>query len=95
MRAAFHVSLAADVRATLDYVIEVGGAEALQRIRDAGTDRFAIRTFRKLDCTRNPELTGYVCEFAVDIDVVNGALSHTLNGRFLPGPNGLVFRHAV
>lgn len=90
MRAAFQVSLAAQVQSALDYLAEVGGPEAVRKVRDAGTDRFAIRTFRKLDCTR--ELAGYVCGFAVDIDVVNGALSHTLSGRFLPGPHGLVFR---
>jgi hypothetical protein len=95
MRVAFQATLTADVQSALDYVVEVGGAGALQRIRDAGTDRFAIRTFRKLDCTRSPELTGHVCGFAVDIDVVNGALSHTLNGSFLAGPRGLVFRHTA
>ena len=95
MRAAFQVRLAAEVEATLDYVAEVGGYEAVRRVREAGTDRFAIRAFRKLDCTRDPDLAGFVCGFAVDIDVVNGALSRTLNGRFLPGPHGLVFRHEV
>jgi len=95
MRAAFHTTLTADVQSALDYIVEVGGTEALRRVRDAGTDRFAIRTFRKLDCARNPDLTGYVCGFAVDIDVVNGAQSHTLSGSFLTSPHGLVFRHAA
>jgi hypothetical protein len=95
MRAAFQATLSADVQSALDYIAEVGGAEALQRVRDAGTDRFAIRTFRKLDCARNPDLTGYVCGFAVDIDVVSGAQSHTVSGNFLTGPRGLVFRHAA
>jgi len=55
MRAAFQATLSADVQSALDYIAEVGGAEALQRVRDAGTDRFAIRTFRKHDCARTPD----------------------------------------
>jgi hypothetical protein len=92
MRAAFQARLTADVATTLDYVAEVGGYEAVQRVRAAGTDRFTIRSFRKRDCTRNSEMPGFMCDFAVDIDVVNGALSHTLSGHFVPGPHGLVFR---
>jgi len=92
MRAAFQARLTADVAATLDYVAEVGGYEAVARVHAAGTDRFTIRSFRKRDCTRNSEMPGFVCGFAVDIDVVNGALSHSLSGHFVPGPGGLVFR---
>jgi hypothetical protein len=93
MRAAFQARLTADVAAALDYVAEVGGYEALARVRATGTDRFTIRSFRKRDCTRNAEMPGFVCGFAVDIDVVNGALSQTLSGHFVPSPQGLVFRH--
>ena len=93
MRSAFQLTLATDVQAVLDYVVEVGGSPVLQRVRDAGTDRFSIRAFRKIECTRSVDMAGHVCGFAVDIDVVTGALSHTLNGFFLPGPRGLVFRH--
>jgi hypothetical protein len=90
MRAAFHDSLAAQVQAVLVFAVEIGGAEALAKIRAAGTDRFELRTFRKLDCMRAPE-RAYRCDFTVDIDVVNGSLQRRLSGRFTDGPDGLVF----
>src|SRR5262245_19493651 len=92
MRAAFQARLTADVAATLDYIAEVGGYDAVARVRAAGTDRFTIRSFRKSNCTRSVEMPGFVCGFAVDIDVVNGALSQTMSGTFVPGPQGFVFR---
>jgi hypothetical protein len=93
MRAAFTATLAAQVQAALDFVAETGGEEAVRKVRDAGTDRFEIRAFRKLDCARDSILRGYICGFTVDIGVVDGALARTLSGYFLPGPGGLAFRH--
>jgi hypothetical protein len=90
MRAAFQDSLAAQVQAVLVFAAETGGREALAKIQTAGTDRFELRAFRKLDCMRVPE-RGYRCDFAVDIGVVNGNIQRRLNGRFSSGPNGLRF----
>jgi len=93
LRIAFEKRLAADVESALAFVAETGGPAAVEQVRAAGTDRFAIRTFRKLDCARLDEGRGFVCGFAVDIDVVNGVLHRTLSGYFLPGPNGPVFKY--
>ena len=93
MKTAFEARLTADVQGALAFVAETGGPAAVEKVREAGTDRFAIRTFRKLDCTRLDAAPGYACKFAVDIDVVNGTLRRTLSGQFLPGSDGLVFRH--
>jgi len=91
MRAAFESKLAADVQAALAFVAETGGPIAIERVREAGTDRFTVRSFRKTDCTRSD--TGYVCGFVVDIDVVDGLLHRELSGYFIPTANGLVFKH--
>jgi len=88
LRAAFRDSLTADVQAVLDFVAETGGPGALAKIYAAGTDRFEVHAFRKLDCMRAPE-RGYRCNFAVDIGVVNGSLKRRLSGRFTRGPDGL------
>ena len=93
MRIAFEARLAADVAGALAFVAETGGPAAVEKVHEAGTDRFAISSFRKLDCMRTGEAQGHVCAFEVDIDVVNGTLRRTLSGQFLPGPDGLVFRH--
>lgn len=91
MRAAFEASLAAQVRSALDFVAETGGEAALARIRAARTDAFDLRAFIKRDCAPAPDRAGHVCEFAVRIDVVTGALERTLTGRFYRGPRGLEF----
>jgi hypothetical protein len=91
MRAAFESKLAADVQTALAFVAETGGPAAIERVRQAGTDRFTVRSFRKTDCTRSD--TGHVCGFVVDIDVVDGLLHRELNGSFIPTANGLVFKH--
>lgn len=87
MQQAFETSLAIQVRNALDFVAEVGGAEAVDKIRQAGSDRFAIRSFRKLDCSRAGD-AGYLCSFAVDIELVNGSLERRIDGRFLPNSSG-------
>jgi hypothetical protein len=93
MRIAFAARLAADVQGALAFVAETGGAAAVDQVRAAGTDRFEIRSFRKLDCARMDEGRGYVCGFVVDVNVVNGTLHRTLSGYFLPGPSGPIFKH--
>jgi hypothetical protein len=91
MRTAFEAHITSDVQAALDFAQEVGGPEAVAKIRAAGTDRFEIRTFQKLDCTRSETKPGYVCGFLVDIGMVGGDLQSVLLGRFFRGSNGLDF----
>ncbi len=93
MRAAFETRLTAQVSSVLDFVAETGGDEALEKIRAARTDEFAIRRFKKLDCGRSAARPGYVCTFAVQVGVVSGVLEETMTGRFVEGPRGLVFAH--
>ena len=93
MRAAFETRLGAQVRSVLDFVAETGGDAALEKIRAARTDEFAIRAFRKLDCARGAPARAYVCTFAVQVGVVSGVLEETMTGRFVDGPRGLVFAY--
>jgi hypothetical protein len=86
MRSAFEMKLAAQVQSALDFVAETSGADAVEKLRQAGTDRFAVRTFKKQDCLRGE--AGYVCAFAVDLTVVTGTIQQTVRGRFQPGPDG-------
>jgi len=94
MRAAFEVSLASQVQNALDFVAETAGPAAVAKVREAGTDRFAISTFRKLGCQRG-EKAGHVCRFSVDIAVIDGTLSEELTGRFFLSDDGYVFTHDV
>jgi hypothetical protein len=87
MQRAFEASLADQIRNTLDFVSQVSGVEAVEQIRQAGSDRFAIRSFRKLDCSRAGD-AAYHCSFAVDIEVMNGNLERRIDGRFSPAPRG-------
>jgi len=89
MQRAFETSLATQVRNTLDVIAEVSGPEAVEKIRQAGSDRFAIRSFRKLDCSRAREV-GYRCSFAVDIELMNGSMERRLDGRFSPDLSGVL-----
>ncbi|MEI7805848.1 MAG: hypothetical protein WCI56_11005 [Hyphomicrobiales bacterium] len=91
MRSAFESSLAAKVRSAVTFVSETGGAEALATVRKNGTDRFNINDFHKRECKRSGEMPGYVCNFTVRIDLVNGALQGTMSGRFIAAPGGLVY----
>jgi hypothetical protein len=95
MKTAFEISMAAQVSNALEFVTEAGGPEALDKVREAGSDRFAIRSFRKLDCARSSDTPSYVCAFSVDIELMNGDLQRRMNGRFLAGPQGLVFAEEV
>lgn len=92
MRAAFEANLTAQVQNALDFVAESNGPDAVAKVREAGTDRFEIRTFRKLYC-RPGEKAGFVCGFAIDIGVRDGAVQETLVGRFFFGDAGLAFTH--
>lgn len=93
MRHAFAADLADGVNSVLAYVAETGGEEAVTRIRKAGTDRFEIRGFRKLECHADPERPGHVCAFAVAIDTVRGPIEQSITGRFEIDACGLVYRH--
>lgn len=91
MRNAFEGTLALQVRNALDFASESGGSGAVARIRDNGMDRFAVNSFRKLDCARDAKKTGYVCTFIVDLGLANGAMQGKITGRFMPAQAGYVF----
>jgi hypothetical protein len=91
MRIAVERTLATQVRNAMEFAAESGGPQAVQQIRQNGTDRFELRAFHKRACARMVGQHGYRCDFAVDIGVVNGSLQHTLAGRFFAGPRGLLF----
>lgn len=91
MRRAFAEALSAQVRGAIAYAEEAGGAAALDRIRDAGTALFEVRSFTKLDCARLPAQPGHECGFVVEIGTVAGTLQQNLRGRFVNGPDGLRF----
>ena len=91
MRGAFVQSMARQVRNAIEFVAESGGPQLAQEIQQNGTDRFELRTFEKRVCLRVAGKRGYMCEFTVDIDVMNGSLQRTMSGRFFTGTHGLVF----
>lgn len=91
MKRAFEASLSIQVRNALDFVADADGPEAVEKIKHAGSDRFAIRSFRKLDCARAGRDASYLCSFAVDVEVMNGNLERHMNGRFSPSSGGLAF----
>ena len=86
MRRAFETSLALQVRNALDFVAETAGAHAVQKIQQAGGDRFAVRSFRKRTCTRAAD--SYLCSFAVDVELTTGQIERLLSGRFAPRRGG-------
>jgi hypothetical protein len=95
MQGAFETSLTIQVRNMLDFIAEVSGTEAAEKIRQAGSDRFAIRSFRKFDCSRGRD-AGYRCSFAVDIELMNGNLERRIDGRFsLDASGGLAFAEEI
>jgi hypothetical protein len=93
MRAAFAFDLTQGVRAVLAYVEETGGEAALARIREAHTDAFEIRSFRKGRCRPDEGRPGYICEFAVEVDTIAGPIAQSTAGRFYLGPCGLAYDH--
>jgi hypothetical protein len=84
MERAFAARLTQDIARALDLASEIGGTQAVVRIRETGMDRFVIRSFTKLGCDRSTAAAGHVCRFAVDIDTATGGTRHTLTGRFFP-----------
>jgi hypothetical protein len=95
MRTAFEAHLTSDVQAVLDFALEIGGPKAVAKIHAAGTDRFEIRAFQKLNCVRSAEKPGYFCDFMVDVGVVNGVLQSIQVGHFFRGSDGLVFAQGL
>jgi hypothetical protein len=94
MRAAFEGALAAQVRNALEFAREIGGDEAVMKIRESGMDRYTLNAFQKLNC-RMDDGAAHVCEFAVDVGLVNGPLQKTITGRFNKSENGFSFRSEV
>jgi hypothetical protein len=83
MRLAFEATLQTQVQNVLEFLEETAGPQAVARVREAGTDRFEVRAFKKLECARDE--AGHVCHFAVDVSVVSGVIEQTIKGRFMPG----------
>jgi hypothetical protein len=92
MRTAFATNLANGVKATLVYVTEMGGPEALDRIRQARTDEFEIRGFGKIACRPDNDASGHLCTFVVNVDTIAGPIERAIAGRFLVGPCGLTYQ---
>ena len=95
MREAFASDLTQGVRDVLAYVEETGGEEALVRIREAHTDAFEIRSFRKGACRPSEGGRGHICDFAVGIDTVAGPIEKSIAGRFYVGRGGLIYDHGA
>ena len=91
MRSAFERSLTAEVADTMAFIGESGGREAVERVRMAGYDRFAIRDFRKIDCQPMATKSGFACAFTTNIILANGPIERSLKGRFYSTPEGLKF----
>jgi hypothetical protein len=92
MRVAFEANLTAQVDNVLAFVAEANGPEAVDKLRAAGSDRFEVRSFRKLYCATG-EKAGHVCSFAVDIGLRDGGVRQILLGRFVIGERGLAFTY--
>ena len=95
MKRAFESSLATQVHNVLEFVAQAGGPEAVEKIHQAGSDRFAIKSFRKLDCARAVGNSGYLCAFTVNVEVMNGNLERHINGRFSASSGSLAFAEEV
>jgi hypothetical protein len=93
MREAFASDLTRGVQAVLSYVAETGGEAALVRIREAHTDAFEIRSFRKGACRPSEAREGHICAFAVEVDTIAGPIERSMVGRFNVGPCGLAYDH--
>jgi len=91
MRTAFEGSLAVQVCNALDFAREAGGDEAVTRIRENSMDRYTLNAFQKLNCRAQDDGSAHVCEFAVDVGLVNGPLQKTISGRFIKSPDGIAF----
>ncbi|HZS65007.1 MAG TPA: hypothetical protein VFA53_11005 [Xanthobacteraceae bacterium] len=95
MKQAFATSLSAQVQDVMQFVSETNGADAAMKIQRTGGDRFVIRRFHKIECTRRGAGRDYVCDFLVDIELSNGSLERQLSGRFSAGADGVAFLDRV
>jgi hypothetical protein len=95
MREAFVSDLRQGVGEVLSYVEQTGGEEAVRRIREARTDAFGLRGFRKGECRPSEGRPGYICDFAIKVDTVAGPIETTITGRFFVGTWGLAYDHDV
>ena len=93
MRSAFEIALTGYVNNARQFVAEAGGPLAVEKLRQAGTDWFAIRAFEKRDCM--PSERSFLCNFVVDIDLSTGTLRRALSGRFFAAADGLRYSSAV
>ena len=72
--------VASDVAALLPVTrrfmfLDEGDVAEIQR---NGTDRFTVNAFQKLKCHPQSGKSGYVCDFRVDLRLVNGPMERTL-----------------
>jgi hypothetical protein len=95
MRGAFERALGERVASALEHVSETDGSEAVERLRALHRDRFVIRDFRKQECRRSSDGRGHICQFEADVMVSSGQFTARTRGRFLAGPQGLVFAEEV
>ena len=95
MRLAYERTLALYVRNALDFLEEAAGPAAVVTALSNGTDRYELRTFRKIECAPVQQGRGHLCTFDIDIGVVNGTLQRTLTGRFFGPANMLTFAEQV
>ena len=91
MRTAFERSLAAEVADTMAFIGESGGREAVERVRTSGNDLFEIRHFQKVDCRPMVTKSGFDCAFTASINLANGPLERSMQGRFYNTPEGIKF----
>jgi hypothetical protein len=82
MRDAFQHYLADQTARTVEFIRETSGPSAIERIKAARNDQFEISAFRKHECKQSRGNPGYNCSFSVDIDLANGMMRRTLEGRF-------------
>jgi hypothetical protein len=91
MRNAFDNYLAHQVAETMQFIQTTGGPSIIKKVKDSGNDRFEIRAFRKIECRQLQQEPNYSCTFSVDINLTNGIMQRTLEGRFYNSSRGLAF----
>jgi hypothetical protein len=91
MRNAFENYLTDQVAQTMQFIQTTGSPGIVKKVKDSGNDRFEIRAFRKIECRQLRQEPSYSCAFSVDIDLTNGIMHRTLEGRFYNSSRGLAF----
>ena len=91
MRRAFENYLADQVARTIEFIQTTGGPSAVKQVKEAGNDRFEIRSFRKIGCQQLGQEPSYNCTFNVDIDLANGMMSRAIEGCFYYSSKGIAF----